>query len=426
MPNKKITVLGLWHLGSVYTASLSKMGHTVLGFDTDKKVIENLKRGVAPIFEPELEETLNAYRDRLTFSTKENDIRGSDYVFIAHDMEVDEDDVPQTGVTKKTFALIAKYAPRATIVISSQVLVGTARELVNILKKKGIKNPKVICFPENLRLGTAFESFLRPDRIILGADDQSIVDQFKKDFNFPCPVIFMGLESAEMVKHTLNSYLATCVSFSSEITDLCEKTGANMQDVVNALKADRRVSQYAPINPGLGFAGGTLGRDVQSLQKISKKYKYTPKLLPAVYSINQDRVPMLMQKIQSLQKNLKGKNIGILGLTYKPNTNTLRRSMSLGLATLLDKKGSILRAFDPVIKEKIDGFNFIEICESSDQFFKGLDMVVLMTDWKQFLDIPAEKVAKLMKNKTVVDTKNFLDSKTYKKSGFIYVGMGIN
>src|SRR3989338_2929346 len=303
--------MGLWHLGSVYAASLSKLGFSVHGFDFDKKIIKNFQKGIPPIFEPELADTVKKYLNKnLFFSDSEKTIKNKKYIFITFDLEVDANDIVQTVVIKKTFSMLLKNSVEdSIIVISSQVPVGTSRILVNELKQRGVKNPKVIYFPENLRLGNAFESFLNPDRIVLGSDNREALEQFQKDFKFGCPVITMGLESAEMSKHALNSYLATCISFASELSDLSEKIISNMMDIVKALKSDKRVSLYAPINPGLGFAGGTLGRDIQSLRTIAKKNNYEPKLLNAVYSVNKDRLAMLLSKIKSSQPSLQGKTV---------------------------------------------------------------------------------------------------------------------
>lgn len=428
MANKSIAIVGLWHLGCVYATSFAELGFNVIGFDTDKNVVNNLNKGVPPIFEPELEETLKKHLNKnLTFSSTEKVMKNKDYIFVTYDVPVDNNDIVQMGVIKELFKkLVNNISAKTIIVISSQIPVGTSRSLVDALKKKGMSNPKVIYFPENLRLGQAFSSFLQPDRIILGSDNDNALNQFKKDFSFGCTTITMGLESAEMVKHALNSYLALCISFSSELSDIGEKVGANMLDVVKALKTDKRVSPFAPLNPGLGFAGGTLGRDVQSLKKISRDKKYNTKILNAVYEVNHDRLPMLIKKIKYVYPVLNTKNVGILGLTYKPKTNTLRRSMSLELATLLKKNGCKLKAFDPVIHKKIDSFTFITVSGNLEEFFRDLDLVVLMTDWQEFLDLDIKKLSKLMKNKVIIDSKNFLDSSKYKQLGFTYLGIGIN
>lgn len=430
--SKKVSIgiLGLWHLGCVYAASLASKGYEIVGFDFDKKLVGDLAKNIPPIYEPILGSLIKKHNGKnLHFINSEREALGNkDYIFVTFDVPINDLDILQMQVINKTFTLLPKYIKsETTIVISSQVPVGTSRKLVNTLKKHGIKIPRVIYFPENLRLGQAFSSFLTPDRIILGSDNQSALADFKKDFSlFECPVIEMSLESAEMVKHALNSYLATCISFSSEISDLSEKVGANMLDVVKALKTDKRVSPFAPINPGLGFAGGTLGRDIQSLKMIAKTKKYNTKLLNAVYSVNKDRLSRLLDKIKFIYPNLKGKNIGLLGLTYTKNTNTLRRSMSLELAKKLRENKCYIHAFDPAIKTKISSYTYIKVNQNLKDFFKGLDLIILMTDWPQFQQPKLLALSKLMRKKTVVDTKNFLNANLYKKNGFTYLGMGVS
>lgn len=423
-----IAIVGLWHLGCIYATSFASKGFNVQGFDINRTVVNNLNKGIPPIFEQGLEKELKSYLNKnLTISSSTDVIKNADYIFITYDTPVDDNDVVQMKIIDQAFNMLKKYSQDdSTIIISSQIPIGSTRKLINMLKKKGIKDPKVIYFPENLRLGKAFETFLNPDRIILGSDNPDALVDFKRKFSFiKCPIITMSVESAEMSKHALNTYLATCISFSSELSDLSEKTGANMTDVVKALKTDRRVSTYAPINPGLGFAGGTLARDIQILRKIAKDKKYELKLLNAVYLVNQERLPMLLEKINSIYPSLKKKLIGILGLTYKPGTNTLRRSMSLDLASLLKDKGCEVKAFDPVIKEQISSHSFIKVCSNIDDFFQDLDMVILMIDWPEFLKLNLPKLASVMKNRTMIDTKNFLDSQMYKNNGFNYLGMGV-
>ncbi len=425
--NNQICVLGLWHLGSVYSACLAKLGFSVTGWDFNKEIVNNLKKGIPPLEEPLLKDTVKKYLNRdLFFSNKsEEAIRNKNYVFVTFDVPVDDNDKIDLTIIDKAFALIKKYiSPQTTIVISSQLPVGYSRKWLEKIRES---EPTVnfIYFPENLRLGTAIDNFLKPDRLIIGSDNQKVLDRFEKDFSsLKCIFIKMSLESAEMVKHALNSYLAMMVSFSSEVGDLCELLGGNMDEVITGLKTERRISPYAPINPGLGFAGGTLGRDIQSLRKLAKEKNYQPLLLKSIYQVNANRLPYLVKKIKTLLPSLKKKNIGLLGLTYKPDTNTLRRSMSLELADLLRKEGASIRAFDPMIKEQIDKFYYIDIKKNETDFFRDTDLIVLMTDWPEFKKIGWENKSKLMKNKLIVDTKNFFERKFFEDKGFKYIGMG--
>lgn len=421
--NLKVGVIGLWHLGSVYAASLARMGIDVVCFDYDKKVLADFKKNIPPIFEPGLKEALKKYKKKLYFTAEiKKTFSNTDYIFVTFDLPVDEKDEVDLGLIRKTFPLIVKYIqPQTTVIVSSQVPLGTCRLLVESLKKKR-KHNRVVYFPENLRLGDAFSSFLSPDRIILGCDDQNIGRKFKADFKFKCPVIAMKLESAEMVKHALNTYLATCISYSSELSDLCERLGANMQEVVQALKSDSRVSPKAPLNPGLGFAGGTLGRDLRSVQKLGQSINYKTKLVNAIYEVNKDRLPYLINKVKNNLRTLKGKKICILGLTYKPNTDTLRRSMSLELSSRLAKEKVTINAYDPFINKNISRYSYINIFSSPEKAAQNCDAIIIMTEHSEFKNINPKKL--LLKGKTIFDTKNFLDKSAYEKAGFIVNNTG--
>ncbi len=417
-----VGILGLWHLGLVYSVCLAKSGYNIFGFDLDKKNIDKLNLAELPIYEPSLTQYLKRYLNKnLHFSSNaEEVIKNKNYIFITLDTDVNNFDEINLSSLNKLFNLVVKYSSKkTTIVISSQVPIGTTRLLI----KKLNPNSKIIYFPENLRLGTALENFLKPSAVVLGADNEKVIKQFLKDFPiFKCEVLKMSVESAEMLKHALNSYLALNISFSSEISDLCELLGADASDVFLGLKSDPRISAKAPISPGLGFAGGTLGRDVKALIKLSSKIGYHAKLLNAVYKVNKDRLNYLLKKIKKVYPKLNGKKIGILGLTYKPNTNTLRRSRSIELANLLADEKAEIRGFDPAIKNQ--NLASLKVMNSSGEFLKDLDLLILMTQWPQFRSIDPKVASNLMQEKIIIDTRNFLDRQKYLDNGFIYFGRG--
>jgi len=416
-----IGILGLWHLGLVYSVSLAKSGYNVLGFDIDKVNITKLNRGDLPIYEPNLTEYCKKYLHKnLHFSSNaEEVIKNKDYIFITLDIPVDKFDNPNLDSIVTLCNLVIRYiSKKTTIVISSQVPIGTTRSLLNKLPKS-----KIIYFPENLKLGTAINDFLKPSAIVLGSDDKKATKQFLKDFPiFRCKVLEISLESAEMVKHALNSFLALNISFASEISDLCELLKADASDVFLGLKSDPRISATAPISPGLGFAGGTLGRDVKILIKTANKSGYNTKLLNSVYEVNQDRLQYLLKKIKNIYPNLSGKKIGILGLTYKPNTNTLRRSRSIELANLLFGEKAEIKGFDPAINDQ--DLKSLKIVNSYRELLKDLDLLILMTEWPQFRNIDPKTASSLMTKKIIIDTRNFLDRQKYLDNGFIYFGRG--
>ena len=420
--NLSIGVLGLWHLGLVYSVCFAKSGYKVFGFDLDKDTVNDLNNGNVSIYEPQLTDLFieNLNKNLFISANAKGVIQNKDYIFITLDIPVNDRDEINLNLLDKLFDLALKYvSKKTTLVISSQIPIGTTR---NFLKRLG-SDFNVIYFPENLRLGSAINDFLNPARIILGANNDTVVNKFLKDFPiFKCNILKMSLESAEMLKHALNCYIALNISFSSELSDLCEALGADARDVVLGLKSDPRVSPKAPINPGLGFAGGTLGRDVKTLLKLSKKIKYPAYLLKASYRVNQNRMSNLIKKIKKIYPKIKGKKIGLLGLTYKPNTNTLRRSQSLDLAKHLAKEKVELRAFDPVIKN--DNFKNIKLFTSLKVFLKNLDLLILMTEWPEFRDINPKLISGFVNQKIIIDTKNYLDQEEYLKHGFKFIGIG--
>ncbi|MEW6221769.1 MAG: nucleotide sugar dehydrogenase [Candidatus Hadarchaeota archaeon] len=423
----KIAVFGLWHLGCVSAAGLAEMGHDVVGTDFDRKVVEGLSKGRPPIYEPRLEELIkkNAKRKKLSFVfDKKTALKGAEFIFITFDTKVDEKDRADLGETKRAAAEIAKHVrDGSVIVVSSQVPVGTCAEIKNVVSRGAEVD---ICHvPENLRLGTALDSFLKPDRVVIGANEVSTMRKVKKLFQpLGCELITMGVESAEMAKHALNAYMAACISFINEISDLCELSGASASDVVKALKTDRRVSPHAPINPGLGFSGGTLARDVQVLRSYGDKVGYDTRMLDAVFNINQARKQLVLKKLEKSFGSVRRLQVGILGLTYKPGTDTLRRSLSLEVAKGLAARGARVRAYDPKISKPIPGLPRLEVCNDVEDVARGSDVLVLLTEWPEFRALPLKRIKSLMKKPVFFDAKNFLSPQEFKKLGFRYIGVG--
>lgn len=425
-----IAVFGLSHLGLTYSVGFAKLQFNVTGFDFDKKIINSLSKGISHIFEPGFKHILkNHLHKNLYYTAKPKDaLTAKDYLFVTFDLSLDKSDNVNVGILKKSFEIIAKnYTAKTTIVISSQVPLGTCEKLVNYLLKSTRQKVNLIYFPENLIVGSALESFLRPERMIIGATDSNTAKRFTSDFScFNCPIFSMSIKSAEMVKHTLNSFLATCISFSSEISDLCELTGADINDVVKALRSDSRVGKFVPISAGLGYSGPTLARDIKTLINLARVKKYRPKLMQAVRVVNQDRLTVLIRKIKSVYPKLSEIRVGILGLTYKPKTNITVKSQSLALATLLHEEKSKIKAYDPAIKNKIKTHPFLEIKTDLYELFEDLDLLILMTPWEEFRHFYPNRVGNLMRKKVIIDSKNFLDYKMFQKNGFKYIGIGMN
>ena len=429
---EKVTIFGLWHLGCVTTACLAELGYKVVGTDLDEKVVEELSHGRPPIFEPKLEGLLKKHikNKNLTFYfDKGAALKDADFIFITFDTKVDEQDQVDLGDIYQAVNEIAKYIKNDSIVIvSSQVPVGTCSKIKEtILEKNKVLKFDICYLPENLRLGDAINSFLKPDRIVIGANNENTLERVKKLFEpLKCEKITMSIESAEMTKHALNAYLATCISFINEISDICELSKASASDVVKALKLDKRVGTYAPINPGLGFSGGTLARDVQVLRKYGDVSGYDTKFLDAVIEANEKRKHFVFNRLEKLFGDVKSLQVGILGLTYKPGTDTLRRSLSLEIAKELLSHGAIVKAYDPKIKSSISELPELEVCKEIDDVAKGSDVLVLITEWPEFKELQLEKIKTLMKKPIFIDAKNFLSQKNFKKLNFSYIGVGGN
>ncbi len=424
-----ITVFGLWHLGCVTAAGLAELGYRVVGTDLYEKVVRDLAEARPPIFEPGLEELIKKHARNKSLSfvyDKQAALEEADFIFLTFDTKVDEDDqVDLSDINKAVDEIAKNIKDDAILVISSQVPVGTCRKIKEMIAKKTKSKFDLCCMPENLRLGEALNSFLKPDRIVIGANTEATLEKVKKLFEpLKCEQVTMNVESAEMTKHALNAYNAACISFISEISDLCELSGASVLDVVKALRTDRRVSPYAPINPGLGFSGGTLARDVQVLRKYGAERSYDTKLLDAVMAVNERRKHLILNKLTRLFGEVKGLQVGILGLTYKPGTDTLRRSLSLDIAKELIAHGAAVKAFDPKVISPIPGIQRIEVCSSSEEAARGSDVLVLLTEWPEFKKLPLKEIKAAMKEPVFIDAKNFLNPEEFKKLKFKYFGVG--
>jgi len=390
----KICVFGLWHLGCVTAACLADKGYNVIGLDPNEDIVNNLNKGISPIQEPHLDELIKLkLYDNLHFTTNiQSALKDAQIIWITFDTLVDDNDNADEIYVKRQIMSIFPYVANGTIVIiSSQLSVGSTRKL-----EKEYRNwywfKKDVHFaysPENLRLGKAIAVFNNPERIIVGINDYEkgnktivkLLGQFC--INPDCNIIWMSPESAEMTKHALNSFLATEVAFINEIATICEKTGANVRDVELGLKSDSRIGYKAYLNAGSAFSGGTLARDLQFLNSIK-----TMPLLSSVIDSNDDHKWWELNILdEHFKYELKDKKISVLGLTYKPNTDTLRRSNSVELCKQLIKFGVNIKTYDPLIKELPKEYSHFNLCNTIEEAIRDIDAVVMMKDIKSNLEI---------------------------------------
>jgi len=429
--NGRICVIGIWHLGSVVSACLADLGYSVIGIDKDLERVENLNRGIPPIFEPGLEALITSSIDskRLSYTTDlSRALRGSRYVLITFDTPVDKhDQVDLSEILALSTDLAKNLESNTIIIVNSQVPVGTCEQIKSLISQN---NPgldfDIAYSPENLRLGKAIERFKHPERIVIGADNDSTLDLVESFFAvISVPIIRMNLRTAEMTKHALNAFLAVSISFVNEIANLCDEVGADALKVAAALRLDERIGQKAMLHPGLGFAGGTLARDLKVLQNLGNNYSYETYLIDGVLKVNERQNKLVVRKLKKIYGSIRGLTIGVLGLTYKAGTSTLRRSVSLEIITELIGSGAKVKAFDPkAALEEVQQHPEFMFCTDAYQVAEDSDALVLVTDWPEFNDLDFDMLKSKMKKPVLIDAQNALDADKLNQIGFHYLGVG--
>ncbi len=425
---QKVAVIGLWHLGCTVSASLAKQGYEVMGLDFDEKLIANLNQAVLPIAEPGLSELAAEMlkSKNLNFSSDFSILKNFPFVVIGYDTPVNDQDQPDLEIVNRAVAEIQKFAgENCTVILMSQIPAGTSRKIFQQLRTKHSKI-EVVYNPENLRLSQAIETYVNADRQIIGVSSPEAEARMREFYGFyKNSLMFMSLESAELVKHGVNSFLAMSVSFINQLADLSEAVGGNIMEVIKGLKSDTRIGQKAFLSPGLGFAGGTLGRDLRVLEDLGKEKKVELSLVADVYAVNQNRKEIFYKKLTQVLPELKGKKICILGLVYKPGTNTLRRSLSLEIGKWLVSQGAEVAGFDPALSNPTDVLP-IKLAIDPYQASSEADVLILITEWPEFKSLDFHKIKIGMKGNLIFDTKNILNPVELKTEGFKYFGTGIS
>ncbi len=424
----EIGVVGLWHLGCIIATSWAKLGNNVIGFDYDGKRVENLNAGDPPLYEPGLKESINdaVVAKTLCFTNNIGDLSQCDFVFLAYDTPVRDDDSTDATILTDSVNDLKKVMKNGSVlIISSQSPAGFCRKLRSSLQTTN-STLDIAYSPENLRLGEALQCYMKPGRIILGTADPKTEMQCRKLFSqIVAELVCMNLESAEMVKHGINSFLANSIVFANHLAEICESTGANIDDVVRGMKSDPRIGTKAYLSPGIGFSGGTLGRDLKVLQSLNDSIKGYAKLFGIIHQLNGERKAAVVQRIRKNLGELRGKVIAVLGVTYKPGTSTLRRSLPLEIVDVLIANGVTVRVFDPKAdySEMTAPPKFL-VCRSVSEALQKADMAILLTEWNEFKNIDWLTAKQQMSQHIVFDTKNFLDHKVLTEAGFTYFSVG--
>jgi UDPglucose 6-dehydrogenase len=435
----KIVIVGTGYVGLVTGACIAETGVDVICIDIDKKKIQNLNNGIIPIYEPGLETMVekNSSKGRLKFSSNlEEHIEDCEAAVIAVGTPPDED-----GSADLKYVLdVAREIGRTmknylVVVIKSTVPIGTSEKVRAIIREELNKRKLQIDFdvasnPEFLKEGSAVDDFLKPARIIVGTDSeraQKTIERLYKPFLLNGhPVFIMDIPSAEMTKYAANAMLATKISFMNDIANLCEIVGADVNMVRQGIGSDPRIGTKF-IYPGAGYGGSCFPKDVKALIKTSKEKNHSLRILEAVEAVNEDQKLILFNKIKShFGEDLKGKTIGILGLSFKPNTDDIREAPSLVLIDKLLQAGVNVKAYDPVAmdeaKKRIG--HKIEFCKDMYEVAVDSDGIALLTEWSEFRVLNYKVLAKLLKSHVVFDGRNIYDPVEMKENGFVYYGIG--
>jgi len=430
----KIGVIGLWHLGEIYSACLAELGHTVVGIGEDATTVEKLNQGIPPLPEPRLEEIIlkNKKEGRLSYTTDYSAIKECNVVWLTFDTPVDDnDEVDLSPIIQAVGAATPYLQNDVLFVVSSQLPVGASQEIIERIKAARPQfSFDYIYTPENLRLGEAVKCFLDPARVIAGASSPKAVETIKNIFSAlpnPAEIISMSPASAEMGKHALNAFLAAEICFANDLADIAENVGADMLDVTRVLKSDPRIGPKAYLDAGVSFSGGTLNRDIKILTNLARKYHIQPSIIESLYLKNEARKNMIAARLEGSLGSLGGKTLVILGLTYKPGTKTLRRSYPLDVARELVSKGAVVRLHDPQAEEGEIGIRGTIFSRDAYEAVSGADAIVLLTGWPEFKNLDFGRLSKKTRLGAIFfDPSNFLASKEteIRGAGFSYRGVG--
>ena len=429
----RITVIGAGYVGLVTAACLADLGNDVICIDIDKDKISKLNRGMVPIYEPGLEDLLkrNRKEKRIAFSTNLKEAVGkSEIIFIAVGTPPKENGEADLTHIEAVAEDIARYMTSYHLVVEkSTTPVETGKWIKRILEanaRKGVRFD-VASNPEFLREGSAIEDFMHPDRIIIGVESKKAKEMLLELYRpLGAEIIVTNINSAEMIKHASNSFLATKISFINAVANVCEKSGADIEEVARGMGFDKRIGR-AFLNAGIGFGGFCFPKDIEAFIHISEKVGYDFELLKAVKRVNEKQKLLLIGKIERALWNIKGKSIAVLGLAFKPNTDDMRFAPSIEIIEKLISEGAGIRAYDPQAMDKakcLPELEKVKFCKGSYDAVKGADCAVIVTEWNEFKELDLKKVKKLLKQPVIIDGRNIYDPKKMKELGFKYNCIG--
>ena len=427
-----IAVVGTGYVGLVTGSVFADLGNDVICVDKIKKRIRLLKRGQVPFYEPGLEEMVRRNLDdgRLGFTTDlASAVKKADVIFIAVGTPSQANGESDLTQVKEAAEGIGAALDRYKIIVNkSTVPVGTGnlvRNIVANVKKKNVKFD-VVSNPEFLREGSAIQDTLTPDRIVIGAPNRQVAMTLLELYaSLGRPVLITDVESAELIKYASNAFLAMKISFANAIADICERTGADVQHVINGMGYEHRIGSHH-LQPGLGYGGSCFPKDVDSLIQTAKRYEYDFRILQAAADINRERADRFVQKIDHVMGKLEGKTLAVLGLAFKPDTDDMRDAKSIEVIERLLKKKAKIRAYDPAAMKNAREIFKDKILYAKNAYdaAKGADALLVLTEWREFKLLNLEKIAASMNQPLIFDGRNLYNLDRNRRLGFHYYGIG--
>jgi UDPglucose 6-dehydrogenase len=428
---KQICVIGVGYVGLVTAACFADLGNRVVALDIAAEKIDGLKRGEMPIYEPGLKELVdrNAQAGRLSFTTSYDEaLKGTEFVFIAVGTPSGVDGEADLRYVADVAKVVAEKMREPLIIINkSTVPVGTGDWVADIVRDhQPVPIPfSVVSCPEFLREGSAIGDFMQPHRTVLGSLDLEAAEKVAR-LHLPlrAPIMLTDLRTAEMIKYASNAFLATKISFINEIANVCEALGADVKEVAVGMGYDRRIGPMF-LDAGLGYGGSCFPKDVKALAYMAAEKGRHPQLLYAVMEINDDRRPMAVNRIKEMLGELDGKTIGLLGLSFKPNTDDMRDAPSIDIAKALLAAGALVRAYDPAAMEvACPLLPDVVFCSEPYSMSDGCDALMVITEWNEFKNLDLARLHSLMRQPVIFDGRNIYDPGIMRQLGFRYRGLG--
>jgi UDPglucose 6-dehydrogenase len=429
-----IAVIGTGYVGLVTGACFAEFGVDVTCVDVDVSKIEKLNKGIIPIYEPGLDQIVekNEKAGRLRFTTDiKTAVEAAQVVFLAVGTPPKDDGSPDMSFYRQAARDVAEAMNGYKVLVTkSTVPIGTGKWLREFVSQNQKTETEfgVASNPEFLREGAAIDDFMRPDRVVIGSNESRAIDVMKELYRplylIETPIVITSLEAAELIKYAANAFLATKITFINEVANLCDAIGCDVHDVARGMGMDNRIGRKF-LHPGPGYGGSCFPKDTRALTTVADQFGVETRIVDAVIEANERQRDAMIPKIEKLVGDLDGKHIGILGLSFKPETDDMRESPAVDIIRVLKERGATVRAFDPVAMDEarhcIAGIEF-----ASDEYdaIKDADALVIVTEWNQFRALDMQRVKSLLKAPKIADLRNIYEPEDMREMGFEYVGVG--